>query len=378
MASYKRVPMVRDLEYLAAFLRSVNNGGRSKAEQEIRRLRLQFESDKDKAVSKGKKLDEKKLRLESLVTECERLSYETGIIEKQGERYKINATDPDVSLLLEGNSSDQGFRTSLLKRLIITYSSFNALIFQMRAAPEGKIYASHDRVGENFRRSIERYGLDMTQWTFEASRDLGTQLDLINWRMLDPEEVSQDPVLGRGGYLLYLTSTICRLSELQVQASSSDLCGEFAAKRIQRYREDLKGLPVHNVKAFCESAADRGYVCIEAPGDAVLIKHEVVVERNFEEVLWQEYLKMTDRVPREPVYYCQLRDRVCEILQVPDHLFDRTIENMINNPALFSIRVSPGEGSLPMQRAASRKQIPPKYLADSYMVYLKIERPRSV
>jgi hypothetical protein len=370
--------MVRDLEYLAAFLRSINNGGKTKAEQEIRRLRLQFESDKDKAVSKGKKLDEKKLRLESLVAECERLSYETGIIEKPGERYKINAADPDVPLLLEGNSSDQRFRTSVLKRLIATYSSFTALIFQMGAAPEGKIYASHDRTGENFQRSIERYGLDMTQWTFEASRDLATQLDLINWRMLDPEEVLQDPVLGRSGYLLYLTSTICRLSELQVQTGSLGLCGEFAAKRIQECREDFKGLPAHNARAFCEGATDRGYVCIEVPDDAVLIKHEVVAEKDFEEVLWQEYLKMTDRVPREPVYYCQLRDKVCEMFRIPDHLFDRTIDNMINHPTLFSIRVSPGEGSLPMQRATSRKQIPPKYLADSYMVYLKIERPRSV
>jgi hypothetical protein len=337
---------------------------------------LQFESDKDDAVGKGKKLDVEKLRLKSLVTECERLSYEIGIIEKLGVHYRICNGDPDVAVLFEGNACDQGFRTVLLKRLLITYSSFAKLIFQIRGAPNGRICASRDRTDGVFRRSIERYNLNMTQWTFEASRDLATQLGVINWSMLDAQEVAQDPLLGKRGYVLYLASTVCRLSELQAPADSDSL-GELVRQNIMRCQDTLKDALGRDNEAISQTALARGYLFAEVEGDAVLIGEKVVDEKRLEEVIWREYLRMTGRVPREPVYYCKLRDRVCETLQIQDQVFDRIVGKMITRPSLFSTRVTPGEGSLPMQTTTSRKQIPPRLLSASYVVYLKMEKPKS-
>jgi hypothetical protein len=342
--------MVRDLDYFAAYLRSIRNDGRQKAEEEIRRLRLQLEIDKDAAVGKGKKLDEKKLRLKSLVDECQRLAFEIGLMEKHGSSYGFNTHDPDIAWLPEANVSDKRFQTSLLRRLFVTYSSFAELIFQIRAAPQGKIYASHDRTGDYFRTSIKRYRLDMTQWTFEASRDLATQLGLINWRRLNEEETSHDPLLGKSAYVLYLTSTIFRKSE--VYQSPTEYAGELGQ-------------------------AD-GYLLIPFSDDALLLRENVVTEKGFEDDVWREYLRLTDRVPREPIYYCTLRDRVCEALRIRDDIFDQMIDRMIASPRDFSVRVSPGEGSLPLQTATSRKQIPPRLFANSYMTYLKMEKPKKV
>ena len=376
MVSYKRVPMVRDLEYLAAFLRSIRDGDSNNAEEEIRRVRLDFESDKDDAVGKGKKLDGERLRLKSLVAECERLSYEVGIIEKPSVRHTIYNADPDVAFLFEGNARDERFRVALLKRLLATYSSFATLIFQIRAAPKGEIYASRDRTGGVFQRSVERYNLNMTQWTFEASRDLATQLDVINWRMLDAQEVEQDPLLGKRGYVLYLASTVCRLSELQ-RPADSDSVGELVQQDTLKCREALNDVLARGNEAISQTAMERGYLLAEVEGDAVLIGHKAVDEERFEKVIWQEYLRMTGRVPREPVYYCQLRDRVCETLRIQDHVFDRIVGKMITQPSLFSTKVTPGEGSLPMQTTTSRKQIPPRLPPASYIVYLKMEKPKN-
>jgi len=376
MVSYKRVPMVRDLEYLAAFLRSIRDGDSNKAEEEIRRVRLKFESDKDEAVGKGKKLTAERLRLKSLVAECERLSYETGIIEKDGMRYRICNGDPNVAVLFEGNACDERFRTVLLKRLLSTYSSFNKLIFQIRAAPNGRICASRDRTHGFFQRSIERYNLSMTQWTFEAARDLATQLGVINWSMLDAQEVAQDPLLGERAYVLYLTSTVCRLSELQ-QPTGSDSIGELVRQNIMRCQETLKDVLEGDNRVTSQEALAQGYLFAEVEGDAVLIGQKVVGERQLEEVIWQEYLRMTGRVPREPVYYCKLRDKVCEALQIQDQVFDRMVLRMITEPTLFSTRVTPGEGSLPMQTTTSRKQIPPKLALTSYIVYLQMEKHKN-
>jgi hypothetical protein len=144
-----------------------------------------------------------------------------------------------------------------------------------------------------------------------------------------------------------------------------------------RCQDTLKDALGRDNEAISQTALARGYLFAEVEGDAVLIGEKVVDEKRLEEVIWREYLRMTGRVPREPVYYCKLRDRVCETLQIQDQVFDRIVGKMITRPSLFSTRVTPGEGSLPMQTTTSRKQIPPRLLSASYVVYLKMEKPKS-
>lgn len=366
--------MVRDLEYFAVFLRNIGHGDTRGAEKEIRQLRLQLEADKDKAVGKGKKLDENKLRLKSLMKECERLAVETGIVEIQSGKLRSTPDDTEIQTLIIGNPTDPRFRSIFLKRLWRTYTSFDQLVLTIRGAPNAEIFVSHERTGNKYHDSLGRYDLHMTQWTFEASRDLATQLGLINWRMLDQNEVASDPVLGTSAYVLYLTSRICRLSELQgarlaPPSSSVDLC-------VRQCLEDL-----HEVLEMGSKASDRavnGYTRVPIDSDSIFVRENTVSKDQFENVLWHEYLKLTDRVPREPVYYCTLRDRVCETLRIPDWEFNKGVDYMINTPENSAVKVSPGEGSLPAHKAASKKQIPPKLFRDSYMVYLRMEKKQKV
>ena len=373
MGTYKRIPTVRDLEYLIAFLRGLNAGGLREAEEAIRSARLEFEREKDKAVGLGRKLDEKKLRLQSLLTECARLCKELGLTHRLNDELCIKSEDDEVKILLEKSPSSKIFRITLLKRLLMTYSSFWDVLFKIRATPKGKIYASHDRGYQRFKKSVERYGIDVTQWTFEVARDLASQLGLLNWRMLDDEEVRLKPLLGKTGYVIYLVATGAKMSELKNVGITSPSTG-FAEVCIKSCYEDLRWNGSHDEKVVLNRADAKGYWAIDLKDDYLFIKFFEVDYESFERVLWREYLKLTDRIPREPVYYSRLRDKVCEALRVSDESFDLMVGKMLREPSRFEVKVSPGGGTLPLQRTTSRKHIPPKLASGDYIVYLQMEK----
>ena len=371
MGSRKRIPTVRDLEYLSDFLRGFKEGGRKKAMDEIRKTRLQFEREKDLAAGGGRCLDEKKLRLESLASECERLCKETGLMRLDRGSWIIDVDDPDVKLLFEKKASEKEFRLILTRRLLTTYRSFEDLLFAIRATEKGKIFASHDRRQQGFRKSVARYGIDITQWTFEAARDLATQLGLLNWRMLDEEEVVQDQLLGETAYVIYLVCIIARVSELQLLETPPRNFAEFSIKKCWDEMRDAIGA---SSNVLIEKARTTGYSVVELEGDFLLIKAIPPDEKQFEQILWREYLKLTDQVPAQPVYYCRLRDIICEKMAISDELFHTTIQKMISEPSHFGVKVVPGTGTVPLERTTSRKYIPPKLTSDIHIVYLMVEK----
>jgi hypothetical protein len=298
-----------------------------------------------------------------------------GLIYRLNDELCINSEDDEVKILLEKSPSSKIFRTTLLKRLLMTYSSFWDVLFKIRATPEGKIYASRDRGYKRFKKSVERYGIDVTQWTFEVARDLASQLGILNWRVLDEEEVELDPLLGKSGYVIYLVATIAKMSELKNVGTTSPSAG-FAEACIKSCYEDLKWKSCQDQEAVLERADAKGYWAIDLIGDYLFIKFFEVDDKIFETVLWREYLKLTDRVPREPVYYSRLRDKVCEVLCISDESFDNMVQKMLREPDRFEAKVSPGGGTLPLELTASRKHIPPKLASGDYIVYLQMEKPR--
>jgi hypothetical protein len=372
MPPYRRIPLVRDLEYIVAFLRGLDKGGMHGAETAVKQVMLEFEKEKDHAVGLGKRIDETKLHLRSLVSECMRMCKEIGIVRK--DTLSIRIEDPEVRTLMTEGLRNPACRITLIKRLLSTYSSFGEVLFKVRATPSGKIYASHDREKEKFAKSIERYDIDVSQWTFEAARDLATQLGLLNWRMLSQHELEQDPLLGGTGYVVYLVSIIAKLSELQ-SANMAQLSEGFEAFCIRSSYEQImeKGAPY---EAIFQKAKEKGYLIIDYQSDCLFLKELEVDEKKFEEALWREYLKLSGYVPREPVYYSILRDRACEILQISDKLFDSMIHKMLRNPGSYEVKVSAGSGTFPLEFVTSRKHIPPKLVSDIYMAYLLIERLR--
>jgi hypothetical protein len=261
----------------------------------------------------------------------------------------------------------------LIKRLLATYSSFWEVLFKIRATALGKIYASHDREKARFAKSIERYHFNISsQWTFEVARDLATQLGILNWRMLSQHELEQDPMLGGTGYVVYLVSTVTKLSELQ-NANLEQLSKGFEAFCIRSSYEQIMERGDNNQEIF-QKAEVAGYLIIDYQSDRLFLKALKVDDKKLEDALWREYLKLSGHVPREPVYYSILRDRVCEILQISDELFDSMVQKMLRNPRGYEVKVTAGSGTVPLEIVTSRKHIPPKLASDIYIVYLLIEK----
>ena len=373
MSPYKRIAQVRDLEYLVAFLRGLDKGGMPEAEKAVRHVVLEFEKEKDRAVGLGKRIDEKKLHLRSLLSECMRMCREMGLIRK--DTLSVRTEDPDLRILMTEDLQNVACRTAWIKRFLQTYSSFGEMLFKIRATSSGKIYASHDREKARFSKSIERYNLNIpSQWTFEVTRDLATQFGLLNWRMLSQHEVEQDPMLGETGYVVYLVSTIAKLSEL-LNAKLEQLPKGFEAFCIQSSYEEVVD-DGKNSQEISQKAETAGYLVVDYQDDRLFLKALKVDDKKFEDSLWKEYLKLSGHVPREPVYYSILRDKVCEVLQISDELFDSMINKMLKNPSSYEVKVTAGSGTVPLEIVTSRKHIPPKLASDIYIVYLLIEKPR--
>lgn len=373
MPLYKRIAQVRDLEYLIAFLRGLDRGGMPEAEEAVRQVLLEFEKEKDRALGLGKKIDEKKLHLRSLLSECLRMSKQMGFIRK--ETLSVITEDPDVKILMNENLQSIPCRIALIKKFLLTYSSFGEILFEIRATPLGKIYASHDRDKTRFTKSIEKYNIDTSsQWTFEVTRDLATQLGLLNWRRLTQNEVEKDPLLGETGYVVYLVSTVTKLSELQ-NPHFDDLQSVFEAFCVRSSYEQLIQKR-KNSQTISQEAEASGYLVIDLESDSILVKSLEVDDKKFQNSLWKEYLELSGHVPKEPVYYSTLRDKVCEILQISDELFDSKIQKILRNPNSYEVRVIAGSGTVPLEIVTSRKHIPPKLASEIYIVYLLIEKPR--
>jgi len=374
MSPYKRIAQVRDLEYLVAFLRGLDKGGMPEAEKAVRQVVLEFEKENDRAVGLGKRIDEKKLHLRSLLSECTRMCKEMGLVRK--DALSVRTEDPDVKILMAKDLQNVACRAVLIKRLSQTYSSFVEVLIKIRATPTGKIYASHDREKARFAKSIERYNLSISsQWTFEVTRDIATQLGLLNWRMLDQHELEQDPLLGETGYVVYLVSTVTKLSELQ-NANLEQLPKGFKAFCIRLSYEQIIERGENN-QEISQKAEEAGYLIVDYQSDLLFLKALKVDDKKFEDALWREYLKLSGHVPREPVYYSILRDRACEILQISDELFDSMIHKMLRNPSGYEVKVTAGSGTVPLEIVTSRKHIPPKLASDIYIVYLLIEKGRA-
>ena len=359
MTEFERIPRIRDLEYLQAFIHGLKQGGLKQAEEEVVAVRISFEEEKDRALGKGKRL--KRVSCRSLVAECVKMCRHLGLVRK----------DNKTIIPIEQAECIITDRYTLLDRLLHTYSSFRRLLLAIHHHPEGKIYATIDRGEAAFRKSISKYDIEIQQWNFEMARDLATALQVLNWRELDQGEM--ESVLGKRGCVVYMISRLVTLSELTTPTHSPS--NGFHGSSIQWCAKDLG---VHNManRTIIEKAVSKRYMIFDIDGEQLLMKNFGATKNEFERILWREYLKLTNQIPRSPVYYSELKDKVCEKLRLSDNTFNLYIIELIQHPEKQTLRVYPGGGILPRHLSYRRKNIPPKYGYDTFIVYLKIEQKR--
>jgi hypothetical protein len=329
---HRRVPLVKRAEYLFDFLEVVKNGySREVAEAKLAERKKSFEIEKARAVGRGRPFTPTLKKATSLVKHCETLCRQTGLVKFEDATCRLTKSGSRLlQMIVEGQEPD----AFLLDTLLTTYPSFGQVIVAINAAKDHEVVLPSTMVKGVFRtvfpEHAARYGIFANLWTFDVVRDLCQQLGVLNWF---PESTD-----GKKMQRVFMTCTM-----------RDDTHGN--------YETDDSRFPMHATIS----------------GRKVIIERNSVELNDFREVVWNEYLKMTKYVPRRPVFYSNLRTRVCHALRIPDKHFDQFARKLMEKDDKYLL-VAAG-GSLPFSRdsAGMLKSLPPQTSRGEYMVYLKMD-----
>lgn len=99
-----------------------------------------------------------------------------------------------------------------------------------------------------------------------------------------------------------------------------------------------------------------------------------ISQEKFEEVVWSEYLNLTDNYEDLPVYYWDLRSSVCYRLKISDQKFDEQLRILEKVSNKYKMGWSAGHVPAHITNANSIKNVPPKIDNEYYMVYVSFDR----
>lgn len=351
---YLRVPLVQRLEYLDAFLKSYSNVefDEENAKHAVQRQINLVE------VEKAKALGRKRPRMRkgtSTLLECLNLSRHLGLIDQ------FKRLTPDAERALD--TADR--RPLLVSRMWQTYPRFRKVVLAVRDA-EQLILPFYAR-GKEFREEASsRYGFDFDRLTLETIRNLASQLELVNWY---PTEQRKQ--------IIYPVTSIVMLSEMVSLAGSSVRLDTYAQQQLHQTALDLGLLRIRDDRYEVQASLPhekQGYLIFQTESDRVFVRDHTISLENFEQIVWQEYLSLSDMRPRYPVLYPNLRNRVCAILRIPDRTFDRHLLSLIRDPRRLNIYPSGGVLDYAANFAHLGKFLPPKTAQGNFIIYLKAER----
>jgi hypothetical protein len=328
--SYRRVALIRRVEYILDFLEVVRDGySKEAAEARLAERKKSFEVEKARAVGRGRPFTSRLKQAWGLRTFTERLSRRIALADMKNGTLVL--TENGKRFLEMSTEAKYAF---LLRMLLVTYPSFWEVLSAIDAA-EGHEVVFPLAVKSDFSGHARRHGISCDVWTFHVVRDLCSQLGVINW--------FQEYVDGESMQHVYMA---CKMGETK---------GGFQ----DAISQDI--FPLH----------------VSLLGREVLIEPTGPEFDVFRDTLWKEYLTMTKYIPRKPVFYSNVRDRVCYALRISDRVYDAFAKKMMEGDDRYLLLA--GGGSLPYSRdsAGMLKSLPPQTPMGNYMIYLKMDERSS-
>jgi hypothetical protein len=325
IAEHKRVPLVKRVEYILDLLETVEGGySRETAEAKLAERKRSFEVEKARALGRGNPFTARLKKAGRLVEFCEALCRQTGLIESASGIYRLTSNGARIlGMSSEGLEPD----ALLLESLLMTYPSFQHVISTINSAEGREVVLPSTKLRALYAEYARRYGFNIDMWTFDIVRDLTSQLGVLNW--------FPDSIDGLRMQRVFMASKI------GYDEGSTD--AEFRA-------------------------------CIDGiDGRRIVIERNLPDFSSFKAAVWNEYLKITRYVPKRPVFYSDLRTKVCYPLRIADKIFDKLARKLIEKDEDYLL-IAAG-GSLPYSRdsAGLLKSLPPRTQRGQYMVYLKMD-----
>lgn len=378
LKAYLGIRRVPRLEYLVEFLKSVREGyNREDARRRVQRIQEELEAEKAKVLGKKKP---RPVSGASIVPECEKMALQLRFSVRSGGDWTLT---PDGEQLLNYSAQDpkdfpsDTIRTMLITRLWEVYPRFGQTILAILRQQDGKVELPMRSAAGSFRDRIrQKYRLDCDVVTFNMIRELGTQLELLNWYVIEAEGERLQRV-----YVISCVATLGSFDKLAGQPPRTDsplaACRheiglEIGALSIDEGVYRPYTLPT---AATVSAAKTKGYLVIKSHGDYVFIKRlrQVDVE-ELEQALWETYLEKVGYRPRFPILYPELRNEVCHRLRLPDRTFDRVVLGLIERPRRLRIYPSGGILDYASNLAHLHKYLPPRTSHGQFMIYLNIDR----
>lgn len=268
--TFLRVPRVRRLEYLVAFLKGYrkNEFDESLALKAIQQQIHYFEVEKAKALGRQRP---RTRRGTSTLQECVKLASNLGLVDRSRH------LTAEAAQVIDSHHR----RSFLLERIWQTYPRFRQVMLTARNAERLNLpfYAR----GDSFRQEAgPLYSFEFDLLTFEAIRDLATQLELVNWYPSEQRRQVVYPVVS-----IAILSEMISLTGLLVDHES------FAQQCRHQTALDLDLLSVrdgHYERPANTDLDPQDYTVLQSGLDKVFIRDHHVSAEDFEQVLWQEYL----------------------------------------------------------------------------------------
>lgn len=376
--TYLRIRTVSRLEYLVEFLKSVDAGyDREDARHRIWRIQEDFEVRKAKVLGKQKP---RRIRGASIVPECERMALQLKFAVRANNHWSLT---PDGERFLESLPMDlEDFpsgeaRKTLITRLWQIYPRFGQTVLAILSQPEGEMVLPLRSAAGSFREIIkQKYQLDYDVLIFNMIREIGTQLELLNWHIIDTEDRQLQCV-----YAIVCAATLSHFEGLDGHPLRTetplDICLRDIGLDIGALTIQKGAYAAHTLLSLApmRNARSKGYLVIDLQSDCVFIQpHGEVDVNELEQVLWEMYLEKVDYRPRFPALYPELRNAVCRHLRISDKTFDRVVKELIKSPQRIRIYPSGGVLDYASPMAHRYKYIPPITLSGRFMTYLKIDR----
>lgn len=380
LKTYLRIPRVPRLEYLLEFLKSIREGyNREDARRRVQRIREEFEAEKARALGKKKP---RPVRGASIVRECEKMGLQLRFAARSAGGWSLTTDGDELLKHCPEDLKDfprEEIKTTLISRLWQVYPRFGRTILAILHQQDGKMDLPMRSAAGSFRDTIrQEYQLDADVLTFNMIREIGTQLELLNWYVIEDDGRRRQRV-----YAIACVATLTSFEELDGQPARTesplDACLQEIGLEIGALTIDEGVYRPHTLLNITpvSAAKTRGYLVIEAQGDYVFIKrHRKVDVGKLEEVLWKTYLEKVSYRPLFPILYPELRNEVCHRLRLPDRTFDRVVLGLIESPRRLRIYPSGGILDYASNLAHLHKYLPPKTSHGHFMTYLKIHRAK--
>jgi hypothetical protein len=288
----------------------------------------------------------------------------------------------DGQLLLQAAEGEKSGRLSTSVKALLTnclwqtYPKFGETILAICRQPDGAMELPMPG-DPDFNGFIQnQYEFECDAITFKIIREIGTELGLLNWRILKINQFRRQRV--------YAISCIIKLKEIgkaNIMALGSGTYSECCLANLVRTSGNLekttneKEYSQDALTTFISEREHRIYKLTSAFSEQfVVFPYQTPTPEQFEEHLWKTYLKIVNLRPLFPVIYPVLRNEVCHSLRISDEVFDYMTDELIKEPK--RIRVFPSAGILDYSRdlAHLHKHLPPKNETGQFMTFLKIGR----